>query len=67
MLYINHQLEPIREFITEFSDFKNKISDKLDWLMSSYQKFEDELTVKSEQEARVEKRLTALEKRPISS
>lgn len=67
--YIKFEIEPFKEFNKEMSVFKNKVLDRLDWLIGKYEKFDQEYTVQSEQNRRIldrienhEKRITSLEK-----
>ena len=72
--YVNFEIEPITDFKKEFKDFKNKVFDKLDWLIGKYNKFEAEHTVLTEQNNRTnnkinnhEERILSLEQRVITT
>lgn len=64
--YIDFQLEPVHEFVKEFKEFKNQIFDKLDWLINKYTKFDEELTVMSEQNKRINIKLDGHEIRIVN-
>ncbi|MEK7495554.1 MAG: hypothetical protein AAB788_02525 [Patescibacteria group bacterium] len=64
--YVNFELEPVDDFKKEFKDFKDKIFDKLDWLIGKYNKFEEEHTVLTEQNKRSNSKLDNHEKRIFS-
>ena len=64
--YVDFELEPVNDFKKEFKDFKNKVFDKLDWLIGKYNKFEAEHTVLTEQNNRTNDKLTNHEKRIFS-
>ena len=53
MKYIDFKIKPLEEMSRDFYDFKNKVFDRLDWLIGRYQKFEDEYTVQAEQNKRI--------------
>ena len=55
--YIDFKINPFEEMHRDFYDFKNKIFDRLDWLIDRYQKFEDEYTIQVEQNKRILDRL----------
>ena len=72
--YVDFELEPVNDFKKEFKDFKNKVFDKLDWLIGKYNKFEAEHTVLTEQNNRTnnkinnhEERILSLEQRVITT
>lgn len=72
--YVDFEIEPVTDFKKEFKDFKNKVFDKLDWLIGKYNKFEEEHLVLTEQNERTndkidnhEKRIFSLEQRIIAS
>lgn len=64
--YVDFEIEPVTDFKKEFKDFKNKVFDKLDWLIGKYNKFEDEHAVLTEQTNRVNGKLDNHEKRIFS-
>ena len=51
--YIKFEIEPLKEFNKEMREFKNKVLDRLDWLIGKYEKFEQEYTVEVEQNRRI--------------
>jgi hypothetical protein len=55
--YVDFEIEPVTDFKKEFKDFKNKVFDKLDWLIERYNKFEAEHTLLTEQTNRVNGKL----------
>jgi hypothetical protein len=61
--YIDLKINPFEEMRQDFYDFKNKIFDRLDWLIGRYKKFEDEYTVQAEQNKRILDRLENHEER----
>lgn len=63
MKYIDFKLEPIEEFRKEFTDFKERVLKTLDWLVGTYQKFDEEHTVSSEQYSRMTDKVENHEKR----
>ena len=71
--YVDFEIEPVTDFKKEFKDFKNKVFDKLDWLIGKYNKFEAEHTVLTEQNNRTndkldvhEERISGLEQRVVT-
>lgn len=64
--YINFELEPVNDFKKEFNDFKDKVFDKLDWLIGKYKKFEEEHTVLIVQNKRTNSKLDNHEVRIVS-
>ena len=67
--YIRFEIEPLKEFNKEMREFKNKVLDKMDWLIGKFQKFEEEYMIQNEHNSRTldrienhEKRITSLEK-----
>lgn len=64
--YVNFEIEPVTDFKKEFKDFKNKVFDKLDWLIGKYNKFEDEHNVLSEQNTRTNNKLDNHEDRIVN-
>lgn len=71
--YVDFEIEPVTDFKKEFKDFKNKVFDKLDWLIGKYNKFEAEHTVLTEQNNRTndkidvhEERISGLEQRIVT-
>lgn len=72
--YIDFKIKPLEEFRKEMLEFKDKVLDRLDWLIGKYQKFEDEYTIQAEQNRRIldrienhEKRISSIEKLPSIS
>lgn len=74
--YLEHETSSIKktlnDFIGEFHKLKNWMYDKLDWLTKSYEKFDQEHTIASEQYRESsdkmenhEIRITALEKKTV--
>lgn len=59
--YIDFKLEPINEFMRKFDRFHEDIMTKLDWLITKYQKFEQEYLVQSQINQRVLERLESHE------
>ncbi|PIP14959.1 hypothetical protein COW98_01355 [Candidatus Roizmanbacteria bacterium CG22_combo_CG10-13_8_21_14_all_35_9] len=45
MEYIDFKLEPLNKFQREFTDFKDRITRTLDWLVGAFNKFDEELAV----------------------
>jgi len=64
--YMDFKINPIENAVAELIGFKNKILDRLDWLIGKYQKFEKEYTVQVQQNKRILDRLENHENRIIS-
>jgi len=61
--YIDFKINPFEEMRRDFYDFKNKLLDRLDWLIGKYQKFENEYTIQAEQNRRIIDRVENHEER----
>ncbi len=53
-MHLDYQLKPFEEFKREFKSFKDQVITSLDFLVSSYKKFEDEYLVISHQLSRAD-------------
>ena len=67
--YIDFKLKPVEEMSQDYKEFKNKVFDRFDWIISKLQKFEQEFIIQNEHAGRMldrienhEKRVTCLEK-----
>lgn len=64
--YVRFEIEPLKAFYKEMREFKDKVLDRLDWLIGKYEKFEQEYTIQNEHNSRMLDRIENHEKRIIT-
>lgn len=72
-VYLDHRFRPLEEMAADYYKFKDYVTDKLDWLVGKYQKFEDEHMILTSQYSSINERLDTheteiktLEKKAVS-
>lgn len=65
-MHLDNRFEPLEKMKKDFDEFKDKVYISLDWLVGAFKKFDEEHTVLTEQNKRINKRLTSIEQRIIT-